>query len=90
MRLTWRDEALDDLQRIFEFNAGRSEAHAVHVDRRLMERCHALLTTPHLGRRTNRQGVLRLSVTDIQYIIDYQPAEDRIRIVRIRSTRELQ
>jgi plasmid stabilization system protein ParE len=89
MRLTWRDEALDDLQRIFEFNAGRSENHAAHVDRRLMERCNALLTAPHLGRRTNRQGVLRLSVTDIQYIIDYQPAEDRIRIVRIRSTREI-
>jgi plasmid stabilization system protein ParE len=89
MRLTWRDEALDDLQRVFEFNAAHSEQHAMRVDRRLIERCHALLTTPNLGRRTNREGVLRLSVTDIQYVIDYQPAEDRIRIVRIQSSREI-
>jgi|GEM_PF-5181625 len=29
-----------------------------------------------------------LSVTDIQYVIDYQPFDDRVSIVRIRSTRE--
>ena len=89
MRLRWRREALDDLQRIFSFNVEKSEAFAVRVERRLLERAQALATTPGLGRPTDRRGVMRLSITDIQYVMDYRPSEDRVSIVRIRSTREI-
>jgi plasmid stabilization system protein ParE len=89
VKLTWRREALDDLQRIFAFNAGRSESLAIRVERRLLERAEALAATPQLGRCTDREEIRRLSVTDIQYVIDYRPFEDRVSIVRIRHTREI-
>jgi plasmid stabilization system protein ParE len=89
VRLGWRKEALDDLDRIFEFNAERSEALAIKVDRRLTQRAQALTVTPHLGRSHGDFGAFRLSVTDIQYVIDYELAEDLVLIVRIRSTREI-
>jgi plasmid stabilization system protein ParE len=89
VKLTWRSEALDDLQRIFSFNAAKSEVFAMRVERRLLERVQAVAAKPGLGRRSDRHGIMRLSVTDIQYVIDYQPFSDRVSIVRIRSTREL-
>jgi plasmid stabilization system protein ParE len=89
VRLTWRPEALDDLQRIFAFNARRSEAYAVRVERKLLERVQAIAATPQLGRAVNPPGLRRLSVTDIQYVIDYQPFADRVSIVRIRNSREV-
>ena len=89
MRLKWREEALDDLDRIFEFNAERSETLAIKVEWRLTERAQALTMTPHLGRALEGVGAFRLSVTDIQYVIDYELAEDSVQIARIRSTREI-
>jgi plasmid stabilization system protein ParE len=89
VRLGWRKEALDDLDRIFEFNAERSQALATKVERRLTERAQALTIAPHLGRPLADSGAFRLSVTDIQYVIDYELAEDWVRIARIRSTREI-
>ncbi len=89
MRLGWREEALDDLDRIFEFNAERSEALAMKVERRLTGRAQALTKAPRLGRALQEAGTFRLSVTDIQYMIDYELAEDLVLIVRIRSTREI-
>ena len=44
---------------------------------------------PRLGRPTRRRNRFRLSVTDIQYVIDYEPGADLIRIMRIQSTREI-
>jgi plasmid stabilization system protein ParE len=90
VKLKWRSEALDDLQRLFSFNAEKSESFAMRVERRLLERAHAIAATPQLGRATDREGIMRLSVTDIQHVIDYRRFEDRVSIVRIRSTREIQ
>jgi plasmid stabilization system protein ParE len=89
VRLRWREEALDDLDRIFEFNAERSDALAMKVERRLTERALAVTMTPHLGRGLEGANAFRLSVTDIQYVIDYGLAEDVVVIVRIRSSREV-
>ncbi|HYJ81563.1 MAG TPA: type II toxin-antitoxin system RelE/ParE family toxin, partial [Allosphingosinicella sp.] len=87
MRLGWRKEALDDLDRIFEFNLERSEALAAKLERRLRERAQAITLSPYLGRPLQDVGMRRLSVTDIQYVIDYELAEDSVLIVRIRHTR---
>jgi plasmid stabilization system protein ParE len=89
VRLKWREEALDDLDRIFEFNSDRSEPMAMKVERRLVERAQALARTPYLGRPVEGVAVRRLSVTDIQYVIDYELAEDVVVIVRVRSAREM-
>jgi plasmid stabilization system protein ParE len=89
VRLGWRREALDDLDRIFEFNSDRSEALAMKMERRLAERVLALEQSPYLGRSLKDAGMRRLSVTDIQYVIDYELAEDLVVIVRVRSAREI-
>jgi plasmid stabilization system protein ParE len=89
VRLEFKSEAEDDLVRIFEFNIQRSERWAHWVEDRLLDRCEALLNTPRLGRRREHEVERRLSVTDIQYVIDYELAEDLVVIVRIRSTREI-
>lgn len=89
MKLIWADEALVDLSRIFEFNAGRSEGFARRVDRRLIDRVQSLIAQPRLGRPLRRADTFRLSVTDIQYVIDYEVANDHIRIARIQSSREV-
>jgi plasmid stabilization system protein ParE len=89
VKLKWRSEALDDLQRIYSFNTEKSESFAMRVERRLLERAQAIAAIPRLGRSTDRMGIMRLSVTDIQYVIDYRRFEDRVSIVRIRSTREI-
>jgi plasmid stabilization system protein ParE len=54
VRLTWRSEALADLQRIFAFNASRSQAFAMRVERSLVAAAQALAETPLLGRRRSR------------------------------------
>lgn len=89
MRLGWRKEALDDLDRIFEFNSERSETLAIKMERRLTGRAQALARTPYLGRPHQDLGVRRLSVTDIQYVIDYELADELVVILRIRHTREI-
>jgi plasmid stabilization system protein ParE len=89
VRLEFKTEAEDDLVRIFEFNMQRSEAWARRVESRLLDRCEELLRTPCPGRALKEANTFRVSVTDIQYVIDYQLAEDLILIVRILSTREI-
>lgn len=89
MRLEFKSEAEDDLARIFDFNVQHSEPWARRVEDRLLDRCGALLRSPHIGRLGEGAGMRQLSVTDIQYVIDYELAEDLVLIVRIRSTREI-
>ncbi|MEO7177730.1 MAG: type II toxin-antitoxin system RelE/ParE family toxin [Allosphingosinicella sp.] len=89
MWLEFKSEAEEDLVRIFEFNIQRSERWAQRVEDRLLDRCEALLRTPHIGRLGEGSGRRQLSVPDIQYVIDYQPFDDRVTIVRIRHTREI-
>jgi plasmid stabilization system protein ParE len=78
-----------DLERMFDFNVERSLAWAEKVERRIWERANSLLETPLIGRRTNRPGVRGLSMPDIQYVLDYRADADRIRMLRIYSTREI-
>lgn len=78
-----------DLARIFDFNQGRSLSWAERVEDRLLERAGGLLATPRIGRPTPDPGVYRLSIPDIQYVIDYRIMSDRIRVLRILSTREI-
>jgi plasmid stabilization system protein ParE len=89
VRLEFKAEAEDDLVRIFEFNMQRSETWAHRVESRLLDRCEELLRTRRLRRALKEANTFRLSVTDIQYVIDYQLAEDLVLIARILSTREV-
>jgi plasmid stabilization system protein ParE len=62
---------------------------AERVEGRLLQRAEGLTTSPHIGRPTAKPGVRRLSVPDIQYVMDYRVAGNTVRILRIYSTREI-
>ena len=65
MRLEFKSEAEEDLAWIFMFNMQRTVPWAHRVENRLLDRCEALLRTPHLGRALPEANAFRLSVTDI-------------------------
>jgi len=89
VRLELSPAAEADLQRIFEFNQRLSPAWAEKVEDRIWTRAASLIQTPAIGRPTDRPGVRRLSMPDIQYVLDYRAEADRIRMLRIYSTREI-
>jgi plasmid stabilization system protein ParE len=89
VRLDISDGARDDLARIYVFNFERSEPWADRVQARLEERCQALTHTPRIGRPLPDSGHRRLSVTDIQYVIDYRVTDTVVEILRFQHTREI-
>jgi plasmid stabilization system protein ParE len=89
VRVELSAKAEEDLARIFDFNLERSVDWAQRVNQRLLERSRALAAAPLLGRPHRPAGVRQVSVTDIQYVIDYRPAATVIEILRFRSTREI-
>lgn len=90
MRLDVKLVARRDLERIYDFNLERGKPWAEKVERRLDQRISDLLVTPNIGRPVAASsGVKRLSVADIQYVIDYEVAGDSVRILRVRHTREI-
>jgi len=89
VRLTWADDALDDLERIFDFNTLRSETLDDASSGGSWNVPQDLCANPRLGRPTRRRNRFRLSITDIRYVIDYEADAGVIRILRIQSTREI-
>jgi plasmid stabilization system protein ParE len=82
-------KAETDLARIYDFNLERSVDWAERVNQRLLDRSQALATAPLVGRPYRPAGVRQLSVTDIQYVIDYRLTATVIEILRFRHTREI-
>lgn len=89
MRLEIRATARADLARIYAFNAQRSLDWAERVEERLFQRAEALTMFPRIGRPTPEPGVRRLSIPDIQYVMDYRVSGNCLRILHIYSTREI-
>jgi len=86
-------EALDDLERIFEFNFGRDPATALdHIDK-VRSALVILDTHPEIGRPLSRGSTLRELVishgkTGYIALYEYSPVEKLVRIVAIRHQRE--
>ena len=89
MRLAISKRAREDLARIWDFNMQRSDRWAEKVHLRLMERALGLVVAPGSGRRIRKAGIRRLSVPDIQYVIDYRHDPEVVQIMRFRHTREI-
>jgi len=87
-------EALDDLERIFEFNAERDPATALdHVDK-VRSAVSMLDTHPEIGRPCGRGSTLRelvISHGNTGYIAlyEYSPIDGLVRVVAIRHQREV-
>ena len=89
MRCHLSAEAEADFERIYIFNIQRSLDWAERVERRLLARIRALAQTPSVGRPHREEGTRRLSIADIQYVIDYRVMPGAIEILRIQSSREI-
>ena len=86
-------EALDDLERIFEFNFERDPATALeHVDK-VRSAVMILDAHPHIGRPLSRGSTLRELVishgkSGYVALYEYSPVEQLIRVVAVRHQRE--
>lgn len=86
-------EALDDLERIFEFNFERDPATALgHIDK-VRSAVLILDAHPEIGRPLGRGSTLRELVishgkTGYIALYEYSPVEKLVRIVAIRHQRE--
>jgi plasmid stabilization system protein ParE len=91
--IVFADEALADLERIFEFNAERDPATALeHIDK-VRSAVLVLEAHPQIGRPINRGDALRelvISYGKTGYIAlyEYSPMENLIRVVAVRHQRE--
>ena len=86
--------ALDDLERIFEFNAQRDPAMALdHVE--VVRSAVAMLDAhPEIGQPAGRRSTLREFVisrgkTGYIALYEYSPIEKLVRVVAIRHQREV-
>jgi addiction module RelE/StbE family toxin len=91
--IVFDEEALGDLERIFEFNFDRDPAAALQHIERIREAVHILDAHPEIGRRAGRNSSLRelvISHGASGYIALYEhsPAEELIRVAAIRHQRE--
>lgn len=86
-------EALDDLERIFEFNFERDPPTALeHIDK-IRGAVMILDAHPEIGRALGRGSTLRELVishgkTGYIALYDYSPVERLVRIVAVRHQRE--
>lgn len=70
------------------FLAERDVRYADKVEAQLQTRVSILAQFPTLGRSVPGTPIRRLSLTDLQYVIDYEVADDHVLIARARSTRQ--
>lgn len=87
------EEALADLERIFEFNAERDPAVALnHIDN-IQSAVTVLEVHPEIGRRVAagsplRELVIARGQAGYVALYEYSPAANRIRILAVRHQRE--
>ncbi len=86
--------ALDDLDRIFEFNAQRDPATALDHIEAVRSAVSVLDAHPEIGRPAGRRSALRELVishgkTGYIALYEYSPIERLVRVVAIRHQREV-
>ena len=87
-------EALEDLERIFDFVAEQDEALALEDLSRIREAIQILERHPVIGRLARPSGTLRELVisqgrSGYVALYEYSPVEDLVRAVAIRHQREV-
>lgn len=91
--IVFDEEALDDLERIFEFNFSRDPASALQHLERIREAILVLDAHPEIGRRAGRDTSLRElvishGVSGYIALYEHSPAERLIRVAAICHQRE--
>ncbi len=85
MRIIWLPSAWSQKEAIWDYLAEFNVDYADRVEKRLLSRVESLGRLPKQGRPLVTD-IRRLSITDIQYTIDYRIDENAVRILRVRST----
>ncbi len=85
MRIIWLPSAWSQKEAIWDYLAEINVDYADRIEKRLLSRVESLERLPKQGRPLVRD-IRRLSITDIQYTIDYRIDENAVRILRVRST----
>lgn len=89
MKTKWTDEALQDLERVYEFRAMVNKQSAKRLAQSLKDASKDLMNNPHIGGRLEEYGpreVRRLIVGS--YEMRYEIQGEMIAIVRLWHTRE--
>lgn len=91
--IIFSEEALADLEKIFEFNAERDPAFALdHIDK-IQSAVTVLEAHPEIGRRVAagsplRELVIARGQAGFVALYEYSPVANRIRILAVRHQRE--
>ncbi len=91
--ILFSEEALADLEKIFDFNAERDQATALdHIDK-IQSAVTVLDVHPEIGRRVAADSQLRELViargqAGYVALYEYSPAANRVRILAVRHQRE--
>jgi plasmid stabilization system protein ParE len=85
VRIIWLPSAWSQKEAIWDYLAEINVDYADRIEKRLLSRVESLERLPKQGRPLVRD-IRRLSITDIQYTIDYRIDENAVRILRVRST----
>lgn len=90
MKIEWTDEALEDLERIYQFNASINAQFAEKVVELLVKAPELLLDTPQVGKRLDqyRPRHVRRILPENRFEMRYEVTATTIFIVRLWSTRE--
>lgn len=89
----YAEEALDDLERIFEFNAERDPGGAMRHIEAVREAVDILARHPHIGRpvamgESLRELIVSHGATGYVVLYEHSAAEDLVRVVAVRHQRE--
>lgn len=91
--IIFSEEALADLEKIFEFNAERDLSVALNEIDKIHSAVTVLEMHPEIGRRVNAASPLRELViargqAGYVALYEYSPAANRIRVLAVRHQRE--
>lgn len=91
--IVYAEEALDDLERIFEFNVEREPAGALRHVEVVRDAVTILERHPHVGRPFGgsaglRELIVSHGATGYVVLYEHSAAENLIRIVAVRHQRE--
>lgn len=86
MTIVWRDEAVDDLERIEAWLASLPHANPEKVRARIGAAIALLEDLGDIGRPSVREGTRELTVRKVPYVVIYVVRDDLIEILAVYHT----
>ena len=87
MKLTWRPEAIAQLERITTHIARDNPTAARAVESEIVQTAEFVAAYPHMGQSASRPNVFRKLVASYPYHLFYRVLPDEVVIVSVRDAR---